>query len=156
DRRCWQTSIRWRQGKMMQLLWKSEYSVGIDEVDVQHRTLFEIFNEIHALRQDKTVVDKYDGIITILVRLSNYAEVHFHTEEEIMAGCNYPQLAEHRQKHQDFMEKVNNIDPDKIDMQQDRYLREIMDFVGNWLCDHILVMDKEMGGFCAAVRQQQQ
>ncbi|MCX7970634.1 MAG: bacteriohemerythrin [Negativicutes bacterium] len=132
--------------------WRDSFSVGIAEVDREHMELINIFNEIHQLKQDRLRLDKFDGIIEILGRLSDYTVRHFETEETIMQRYNYPEYAQHKKEHEDFMAQVNNIDVSQIDFEQDSYLRGIMDYVGNWLCDHILDSDRRMGDYVCAVK----
>ena len=43
--------------------------------------------------------------------------------------------------HNDFVEKIESIDLSKVDNEQNLYLKEILNFVGEWLVEHILVED---------------
>lgn len=53
--------------------WKDEFSIGIDEIDEQHKKIFDIANEAYDLLKDEFTIDKYDRITELLEELKNYA-----------------------------------------------------------------------------------
>jgi hemerythrin len=59
-----------------------------------------------------------------------------------MLSCGYRKFLSHKAAHIDFVEKINAVDVDKIDNGQNQYLMEIMNFVCDWLVEHILTEDK--------------
>ncbi|CFX41106.1 Haemerythrin/HHE cation-binding motif [Syntrophomonas zehnderi OL-4] len=122
--------------------WKDEYRLGIDNIDEQHRKLFEIAGQAYALLKDQFSVDKYDNIVTILEELKDYAIYHFQTEEQYMQSIGYRKLLSHKVMHDDFIEKINNTDLRKIDADPEKYLIEVLDFIVNWISEHILGQDK--------------
>lgn len=122
--------------------WKDEYSVGVEHIDDQHRKLFEIAGRAYDLLKDNLVLDKYDTIIAILEELKDYAVYHFNSEEQYMKEIGYRKLLSHKVMHDDFIEKVNGIDFNKVDENQNQYLLGTLDFVVNWIDGHILGQDK--------------
>ena len=127
---------------MAMVTWKEEYSIGVTEIDEQHKALFEIVNRVQALLIDKFVTDKYDAIVAIINELKEYTIYHFKTEEEYMLKIGYKKLFTQKVMHQDFVEKMNSIDFSQIDNDQNKYLDEILYFVCDWLLTHILKEDK--------------
>jgi len=124
------------------VIWKDEYSVGVPFLDEQHKDLFVIANEIFAVLGNEFITDKYDQIVTIVDRLKEYTVEHFATEEAYMMENGYRKLLSHRVTHQDFVAKMNSIDFQAVDEDQDAHLTDILNFVTNWLVQHILQEDK--------------
>ena len=121
--------------------WKDKYALGVVEIDEQHRKLFEIAGEIEALLNDDFITDKYDDIVAILGELKDYTIQHFKDEEEFMLSNKFPMFLTHKMMHNDKEEKIESIDLSKVDNEQNLYLKEILNFVAEWLVEHILVED---------------
>lgn len=129
---------------MFLIKWKDEFSIGIDEIDEQHKKIFDIANEAYDLLKDEFTIDKYDRITELLEELKNYAKIHFSFEEEYMLSIRYKGYFSHKIAHDTFVDKVNSYDLDAIDENQDHYILEILEFVVNWISQHILVTDKKI------------
>jgi hemerythrin len=127
---------------MILLVWKDEYAIGVEQIDEQHKKLFEIGNSIYTLLADQIMVDKYDKIIIIINDLKQYTKYHFSCEEEYMLQIRYPRYFSQKVEHDDFIDKIEAVDFDDIDQDQEKYIRDIMTFVFNWVLDHILKSDK--------------
>ena len=78
----------------------------------------------------------------VLTELRNYTVQHFADEEEYMASIQYEGLANQQKTHQMFVDKLNDINLDDLDDNQQQYLIELVDFLLMWLVNHILKMDK--------------
>jgi len=125
-----------------------EYLTGIGLIDDEHRQLFALVNEVHALINDDLIFDKYDEIMRILTELRNYTEMHFHDEESYMEKINYPEIEAQRRAHNAFIEKLVDInfeELESLDNNQQEYLQDVLDFLAKWLVNHILKMDKLIG-----------
>lgn len=122
--------------------WKEEYKIGIDHIDKQHQKLFEIANTAYELLKNEFYYDKFDKIIEILAELRDYAIYHFKSEEEYMLSINYKGYFSQKKAHDSFVEKINSVELDAIDENQDQYILELLDFIVNWISDHILGSDK--------------
>ncbi len=122
--------------------WKQEYVLGIEHLDQQHMQLFKIADDIHELLKNELITDKYDDILKLLGELKDYTVFHFASEEEYMLSIGYRKLLSHKVEHNDFIEKINNVDMEKVDTDHEQYLLDILDFVLNWISDHILQADK--------------
>lgn len=124
------------------LIWKDSYSIGMDLIDAQHKHLFEIGNQAYALLKNGLKIDKYDEIVLIIEDLSNYTKYHFRCEEEYMIEINYPGYENQKKEHNDFIEKIDSIQLHNIDENQQKYIEELLDFIFNWVLEHILKEDK--------------
>ncbi len=122
--------------------WKDEYCVGVQLIDEQHQQLFEIANRIFALLNNQLLTDKYDRIVEIIEELKDYTRYHFQSEEEYMTSIGYRKFLSQKVAHNEFLEKMDEIDLSKIDDGQNEYLHEILKFVSDWLVFHIIKQDK--------------
>jgi len=121
---------------------KKEYYLGIDSIDQEHKRLFEIAEEAYQLLNDEFVPDKFDYIAKIFGELKDYTEFHFASEEKYMEDIKFKKLLSHKIEHQEFIEKLNQIDWDEVERNQNTAIIKILDFLNEWLVNHILYTDK--------------
>ncbi|MBQ6812433.1 MAG: bacteriohemerythrin [Agathobacter sp.] len=119
-----------------------EFKTGIAIVDDEHKKLFEIIGNIHKAINADLLHDKFDAILDILDELKEYTQVHFADEENYMRQIAYDGLAYQEILHQNFIDKLNELDLDDVDDNQEAYLYDFLGFLQNWLVNHILKVDK--------------
>ena len=119
-----------------------EFKTGIAIVDEEHKKLFEIIGNIHNAINADLLHDKFDAILDILDELKEYTQVHFTDEENYMKEIGYDGLAYQEILHQNFIDKLNELDLDDVDDNQESYLYDFLGFLQNWLVNHILKVDK--------------
>lgn len=124
------------------VVWKEDFGIGIAAIDAQHQKLFEITNKVYKLLNNDLLTDKYDQIVAVIEELRNYTIEHFAAEEAYMQEINYRKFLSHKAIHNDFIERIEAVDLSKIDNEQNLYLKEILNFVTDWLISHILQTDK--------------
>lgn len=118
-----------------------KYFTGIPFVDEEHRKLFEIIEAANDVIHDEFLYDKYDQIAHILEELLEYTKYHFTDEENYMESIGYEGLALQKKAHAMFIQKIEDVNLDDVDDNQDEYLMKILDFLLNWLANHILKLD---------------
>lgn len=126
-------------------VFKDEFKTGIESIDNEHKKLFEIANKAYETMTNEFIPDKYDYIIDILNELKEYAATHFKNEEEYMVSVGYKKLFTHRVLHNDFIEKLEEYDLGSIDENQKEVIFGLLEFLNDWLVDHILDSDKQIG-----------
>ena len=126
---------------------KPEYFTGITLIDEEHKQLFAYANEAYDLLQEEFIPDKYDRIVAILQELRNYTKKHFADEEAYMESIQYKRIFTQKIQHQEFIDKLDNIDIDSIEAgeNQDEVIIDILEFLTNWLIHHILELDTLIG-----------
>lgn len=122
--------------------WKDEYALGIEEIDLQHRRLIEIANQVYEIINDPWRTDKYNQIVTVLGELKEYTIYHFKSEEDYMAKIGYKKRFSHALQHNAFVEKLNAVDLREVDERQDEYLRELLVMITDWVVNHIMETDR--------------
>jgi hemerythrin len=132
--------------------WSDEYSVGIEEIDEQHKTLFLLIN-----RLDQAILDRKGSTVCggILDALVDYTHIHFSQEQTLMrVGC-YPDYDAHCELHKDLVDEVEAL-RQKIATGKATISFELMHFLRNWLTKHILGEDMKYGVYFRENKQEQQ
>jgi len=125
-------------------MWNKALELGIEEVDNQHKKLIELTDHVYELiKEAKEGLDCYDQIVSVFKELEDYAVYHFKYEEEILAKKGFLQLIEHKKAHDDFIKKLSTYSFEEMDYNQLESLHSILDFLLEWVSNHIMVLDKQ-------------
>jgi hemerythrin len=129
---------------MALLSWDDAYLVNINEVDIQHRKLFALANDVH----DAVLLNAAGPALRrTLEELVKYTRYHFATEEKLMEDYRYPGLESHRLEHDTLTEQVLDF-WDMYNEGKPVHSLEFLNFLKDWLVNHILIVDKKMGAYC--------
>lgn len=130
---------------MQEIVWKEEFSVRNAEIDKQHKQLFDILNKLIESKES-SVNSKI--IADTLTEMVNYAREHFKTEEMFMADYGYPEFEFHKRSHKEFIKNTGLMSL-RI-MEGDKNIpEEMLNYLKNWLVNHILDEDKKLGAIFA-------
>ncbi|WP_053957244.1 bacteriohemerythrin [Inediibacterium massiliense] len=124
------------------LIWKDEYSIGVDLIDTQHKYLFTLWNNTYDLLGNESCMNKYDKVFEMIDDLRQYARFHFQSEENYMLKIKYDQLFSQKIEHAEFMKKIEKMDYKLLDKNPKKYLEDWLGFILNWILDHVLHKDK--------------
>lgn len=121
------------------ITWDSRFSVGIPVIDQQHMKLVDYINELH----DAMKIGKAKDVLSEIIRnLVNYTNTHFTTEEKYMSTNGYPGFQDHKKEHAEFVNKVTEFQKN-FNNGSSSVSIDIMNFLRNWILNHILVEDKK-------------
>ena len=123
--------------------WKEELSVGIEQIDAEHKELIRAVNELF----DACMHGKGRAKIAETVKfVEDYTIKHFTDEENIQKQYRYPGLPAHRELHQSF---VNDLKKYKQQLEDEgptvQLVATFNTFVSTWLIKHIRIEDKKIG-----------
>lgn len=127
------------------ITWRETYNIGIDEVDHQHQELVVKLNEfLDACIQQQGK----EKIMETLAFLRDYTVEHFRSEEDIMLKYNYPEYAEHKKDHDDFVASVLELEAG-IQTQGATIVStlKLNRTLTDWLLTHISKSDMKIGQF---------
>ena len=119
--------------------WNDSYSVSVQQFDDQHKVLFNLINELHdAMSQGKG----RDRIGQTLNTLISYTRGHFSAEEAALRKASYPDYDQHKKEHDAFTAKVLGFET-TYRAGTSNLSVQLMNFLRDWLSDHILRNDKQ-------------
>ena len=125
---------------MLQIEWRQEYSVGVPELDAQHRHMIELLAGLVKFTNSGGVVDPF----TALAEVNRYAEEHLQQEEMILSVRGYPDYARHKAEHDDYRKKAAAL---RTRAHKRDFGTEITKFLVEWWKTHILNSDQQYARF---------
>ena len=122
--------------------WDSQYSIGVPEIDKQHKKLIKLLNDtINHSNGNKIDEKKYFN--KIRKKSEKYLKKHFETEEKILSKTTYEKLEEHKAEHTRFYEEIIKSNEEIANNIKDINLFYSTAFVKEWLINHIKKYDKK-------------
>jgi len=132
--------------------WHPSYSIGIKQIDEQHQLLIKLTNELFSSclqGQEKT----NSVFLKTIHKAVNYINYHFSIEEKIMEKVNYPEYAEHKTEHIDFVREVL-IKVDDFTSGKRFTPLAFVYYLRDWVLNHIAVCDKKLGSYIMLLHKQ--
>ena len=128
---------------MASLSWSDRLSVGVPEMDQQHKRLVEMTNQLY----DAMGMGKGDNVKSLVLNdLLTYTKVHFAAEERLMQKYAYPHFASHKRLHDELTGEVLQL-KDKLQTGQMVASVTLANFLKDWLQKHITQEDRKYGQF---------
>ncbi len=121
------------------LPWSDGYTVNVREIDEQHKKLVGMINALHDALVAGKGKETQGKIISDMV---DYAVVHFGTEEKYMLQYGFLGYAGHKAEHDGFAKKAADLKA-RVDGKGFVLTIVVLNFLKDWLQNHILVTDKE-------------
>lgn len=122
---------------MSLITWKDEFSLGIESVDVEHREMIELINDLDsAMQQDATQDTVVDTLGEIYARIA----AHFALEEKIMRDAHYEAFAAHKQDHELLLDELLDV-IDSVDEDGDYDRVALSRDLDTWFSDHFRTHD---------------
>jgi len=127
--------------------WREEYTVGVPELDMQHRGLFSLVDALAAEINDPAacadIGPSVEALRPVLV-------VHFRTEEDLMEAAAYEGLGHQRELHRGFLSRFDEWAV-RVSCGDRHTVRDFGDFLANWLIGHTLGVDRAYAGKLGAL-----
>lgn len=121
---------------MGKLLWTTELSTGIAEIDNQHKRIVAYINQLSELRDSSDRA----ALANVIGEMVDYTMSHFAFEEELMENAGYTFSGPHKKVHQLFTRKVGEMQS-RFDAGED-VATELHSMLSRWLFNHILNEDR--------------
>lgn len=125
------------------LPWKDEYTFGVESADKEHRELIGMINTIYRDMKSGNLANVTVGTIDKLI--SAFSE-HFTGEEDYMHSSNYAGLDAHKEEHETFLQRLNEL---KNDIQEGEVKEglELLGLLAKWWQKHHEGQDSKLADF---------
>ena len=129
------------------IAWTPSLSVGVDEIDEQHK---EWFRHADAFLNglDNRTRQEIEDLFSFLRR---YSVMHFAVEESWMREFKYPQFHAHKVQHDRFLREL-----EKLSAEHKAHGLEPMrvgSWLGRWMSDHVSMTDVQLAEFLMTARR---
>ncbi len=126
-------------------MWTDDLTVGIDEIDSQHRSLFQ---QLEKLLDACVAGREREEVMTMLGFLDQYVVTHFETEEGLQQEYGYPGYEKHRAEHAEFLRRLQRFKAELSTSAPSRdFVLRVNQTLIDWLTSHILTVDKAASEF---------
>lgn len=124
------------------IAWSSEFALGIDEIDEQHKALVGMINALDASTHQEF---SPDAVRRLLGELNDYVRDHFAFEERLMAGggCSQELVTRHLGEHSYFRSVLRDLTSD-FENGRRNITVTLIEYLVHWLLHHIVVVDRAM------------
>jgi hemerythrin len=124
-------------------IWNSEYSIGVEKIDDQHKMLFMKLDDLlNAMRMRNNNVE----IIRSLDNFERFVNRCFDDEEQIQRDIKYYGYRLQRQKHDEFRYKLQEL---RVQLENkivdSRLIIKTETELTTWWIEHITNLDNELG-----------
>ncbi len=123
--------------------WLDSYSIGIAQLDEQHKNLFQYCNDIEqGLNHGGLSKPTLAGALRFFER---YVKDHFGQEENCMHKYACPIAEKNKFAHQKFIETYKMFQKRITEEgESERLLKELHHFLETWLTEHICKIDVQL------------
>ena len=136
----------------MKVEWQEYLSVGVEEIDQQHKLLFDKYNAFFSAYYEGRGNEE---VVRLLRFLEEYVAIHFADEENLQLRIGFPDYQNHRKQHRELIRKVAEL---KERIKNEGADANLLPSAGllmtGWLIGHISVMDRAIGRFMKETQSQ--
>lgn len=133
----------------MGIEWRDSLSVGVDEIDNQHKQLLIHFDQLLKACETGKGLEELKSLLGFL---DDYVVKHFKDEESIQRLRNYPGYADHKKEHESFIAQLAKL---KQETSNEgfalHHVMEANNMMLKWLIHHISTVDVQLGKFIKAL-----
>jgi hemerythrin-like metal-binding protein len=128
--------------------WMDLYATGVEEIDREHEGLTVVLNSLYdahrAGRPRAVILFRFDELLQAV-------REHFTHEQMLMEERDYPDLVLHIAEHEFLLEQVTQY-REQFAAGTVGMTDSMLDFLKDWLRDHILISDRRLGAFLRGER----
>jgi hemerythrin-like metal-binding protein len=120
------------------MAWNDKLSVGIDEIDADHKKMVDLINELFDGINAGCGKNLIEGILDQLVK---YTHSHFAREKQLFAMTAYSEAEAHEREHAKMTAWVLKTQAEFKAGTLAAPSLEVMNYLKDWLFEHILIFD---------------
>jgi len=140
----WEKERNRIEKKFDHIYWEPKFTVHVEELNTQHRKLFDITNQIIDIYN--THDSDFDKCNKVIEDLFEYSSAHFHAEQMIMMKSGYPACQQHFHAHYEFLDKLGDF-IQSYKQQEENLSLNIVTFLSDWLYTHTTSIDLAYGKY---------
>jgi hemerythrin len=122
----------------LRFVWHDSYSVGIPEIDGQHRLLFDLIDGLDAVAEGRSPGDER---MEMVEKLTTFARSHLEYEETLAARHADPAYEAAIHEHGEFLRKVEGL-AKYLETAPVDALHNMVEFLKDWVIDHTLLENR--------------
>ena len=125
---------------MTLLSWKPAYSLGIPSVDLEHREMIRMINQLYAGLGDKAEADDIeDALENIYAGIAS----HFALEERHMRDAGYAEYQDHKDQHEDLLDQIRDM-MDDFERNPEAGREILQKSLSDWFGHHFATFDARL------------
>ncbi|OGV19360.1 MAG: hypothetical protein A2X47_10830 [Lentisphaerae bacterium GWF2_38_69] len=125
---------------MPQIIWDNSLSLGIREIDDQHKVLIKLIN--HFLEE----IEKKEATVYLVKKaideMETYTHTHFSLEELYFKAFKYSDAPAHIKEHEHFINYVADLRKKYSPKNAFSLTSEIVSYLSAWIINHIKKTDR--------------
>jgi len=129
----------------MGIAWRESLSIGVTEIDNQHKQLLSHFDQLLKACESGKGLEELKRLLGFL---DEYVIKHFNDEESIQRLRNYPGYPAHKKEHESFVAQLTTL---KQEVSNEgvalHHVMETNNLLLKWLIHHISTVDVQLGAF---------
>lgn len=129
----------------MGIEWRDSLSIGVAEIDTQHKQLLSHFDQLLKACETGKGVEELKKLLGFL---DEYVIKHFKDEESLQRLRNYPGYEAHKKEHSAFIARLKvlkqEINTEGVALH---HVIETNHLLLKWLLHHISTVDVQLGTF---------
>jgi len=120
--------------------WKEQFSVGVPSVDLEHRELIELINDLHGLMGKGA---SHRQVTAALGEIYAQISAHFALEEKFMRDTGYSAYTEHKNDHESLLDELRDI-MDRVEDDGSYDEARLSLELGRWFSEHFRTHDAKL------------
>ncbi|MFO1350600.1 MAG: bacteriohemerythrin [Gammaproteobacteria bacterium] len=120
--------------------WRDEFSVGVADVDFEHRQLIDLINATYAQLNEQNAAGT---VLDFLGEIHTKISAHFALEERIMRERHYDQYTDHKGDHERLLDDIRDL----MDAYEDNAGFDAQSFairLQEWFTEHFKTRDARL------------
>ncbi|MCL1866969.1 MAG: hemerythrin family protein [Oscillospiraceae bacterium] len=127
------------------IIFSADLKTHIKSIDEQHKELIDRINAFESIKEDSHTSEDIEKTLKFL---GDYIVKHFTYEEGLMKDSNYPKYEWHKNWHQGYIMKYEDLKNEYLENGISENFAYILDeFIVKWIVRHIQNVDTELGNY---------
>lgn len=128
------------------IAWRNEFTIGLPDVDHEHREMIAMINALH---ESLGPVADVERIVAALGEIHARITAHFALEEREMRNLRYAYASQHKQDHERLLDDILDI-IDSVESAADYDPEALGERLSKWFTEHFRTHDSRLHRWLAS------